>query len=388
MEKESIWSRRVRALTHGLIISASLNAAFLATFIYFSLRQTPTFHSANYATRGSSKPMLSPSTAEVIWEYFNYSYERLLGELKDKTPIENGYSRRDLALSCLVSFHHFDIERALIGHRAQRREINFVHSEGGESLEIPLFPGLSDTDYRSILTFVKNHAWPLTSEGLFLEVKGGNSSKSLYEAFVLSSPFQVISTLLGRGEDPLPEVNIVQMISSAPWEMISDFLDDPTNLIDFNKSKKLSLLKSFALGGSSEATKLLLVEDPDFVRVKLCDEDLLRLLPLFPASPRAVEILKALLYSLRPDQVRRTAAERLYDLHGESPPDPYVHEVAVNRFITPRVQTLASRKHVVKPGESLWVIARKYQVEVHAIESANHLSSNQVLSVGKELTIP
>lgn len=43
--------------------------------------------------------------------------------------------------------------------------------------------------------------------------------------------------------------------------------------------------------------------------------------------------------------------------------------------------------YIVKPGDSLWSIAKKFNVGVNEIKRANNLSSN-LINVGQELTIP
>ena len=44
--------------------------------------------------------------------------------------------------------------------------------------------------------------------------------------------------------------------------------------------------------------------------------------------------------------------------------------------------------HVVKPGESLWVIAREYQVSIQKLMDINGISPSYVLKAGDKLTIP
>ena len=43
--------------------------------------------------------------------------------------------------------------------------------------------------------------------------------------------------------------------------------------------------------------------------------------------------------------------------------------------------------YVVKPGDSLWSIAKKYNITVNELKDANNLSSN-MLSIGQQLIIP
>ena len=43
--------------------------------------------------------------------------------------------------------------------------------------------------------------------------------------------------------------------------------------------------------------------------------------------------------------------------------------------------------HEIKPGESLWTIARKYEISIHLLKTTNHLKTDK-LRVGKNLLIP
>ncbi|WP_089933883.1 peptidoglycan DD-metalloendopeptidase family protein [Candidatus Entotheonella palauensis] len=57
------------------------------------------------------------------------------------------------------------------------------------------------------------------------------------------------------------------------------------------------------------------------------------------------------------------------------------------RAVSPR----ASKKgvyHQVKPGQTLWSIARAYQVDIKTLTRANRLSNRDVLRVGQRLLIP
>jgi len=44
--------------------------------------------------------------------------------------------------------------------------------------------------------------------------------------------------------------------------------------------------------------------------------------------------------------------------------------------------------HTVKPGESYWVIAKKYQITIEELLDYNRLSTTHVLKVGETLKIP
>jgi LysM repeat protein len=50
--------------------------------------------------------------------------------------------------------------------------------------------------------------------------------------------------------------------------------------------------------------------------------------------------------------------------------------------------TKATLGHIVKPGQTLWSIAREHSVSVEALIKANHLLPNAKLRVGQRLAIP
>lgn len=52
-----------------------------------------------------------------------------------------------------------------------------------------------------------------------------------------------------------------------------------------------------------------------------------------------------------------------------------------------RPETVASRKHVIHRGDTLAMIAKQYQVSVHGLRDANHLSGDRI-RVGQVLQIP
>src|SRR5579872_5871162 len=185
----SPWIRRTRVLTQALIISGTLNISLLTTFIYFVLKEknnSSTFEiSALEVKPGTPTP--PPLTNENIARaYSQMPLSDLLIRLEDKELVEEGFTKRDLSLACLVAFHHFNLERALGGLVLQKRLISFRNDgEGGEVVDLTLFPGLADYQFQAIIRYAKTEKWPLTSQGLFYEIKRSKSPRdpSLLEAF-------------------------------------------------------------------------------------------------------------------------------------------------------------------------------------------------------------
>ena len=51
-------------------------------------------------------------------------------------------------------------------------------------------------------------------------------------------------------------------------------------------------------------------------------------------------------------------------------------------------QDIATTKHIILSGESFYVIAKKYQISIDELRTANPQISNDQLKAGDELTIP
>lgn len=61
--------------------------------------------------------------------------------------------------------------------------------------------------------------------------------------------------------------------------------------------------------------------------------------------------------------------------------------LALPAFVVP-ARAAAAQIHVVRPGDTLWSIARRYGVPVQAIAEANRLADPDALRLGQALTIP
>ena len=170
--------KKIKVLTHVVIISGSLNIGFLFSLSVIALKNFQKknhYTSSNHQVKGSL--FISLDSMDLLSAYFDYSYEKLLNELYDPTLVEDGYSKRDFALACLVSFHYFDIDKALSGLQLTRRVIEFIHEEGGERAKIEIFPGLCDPHFEALISFAKTEKWPFNSQGLFHHLKRGKELK-------------------------------------------------------------------------------------------------------------------------------------------------------------------------------------------------------------------
>lgn len=402
---EKSWIQRTKWLTQALIISGTLNVGLLATFIYFVLQEKQQSLAIESKPAVKEQSGSHSSNEQFLRAYSFLPYPELLLRLENKDPVEEGLSKRDIALACLVAFHHFNLEKALGGIDLQKRQIPLSHPDGTESIDVGVYPGLADFQFQAILQYARTEKWPFTSQGLFYEIKRSASphDPTLLEAFYLSSEFHTVQTLFTKSGLPLPFESLIDLLCQGDWKILADLTASQRQALDLSPDHRRTLLVQYLNAHSPLAAELLLRTDHEFVVKNLDNPQILVILDTLHHTTPELELLaKELLTSPRTDAVWKKAAAILYALSNETLPDPYDHSQALARFAPqpqskpnlaqaeplapPQVQS-KKKLHIVQAGDSLWKLARKYQVSVNEIMQANHLESER-LRLGKQLEIP
>jgi hypothetical protein len=343
------WEKKSRTLTQALIVSGALNIAFIGTLIAFSLKWAPV---EQMMPESRKTPLVS---FEVVSLYLPLNFEELVQCLTAKKMIEDGYLERDIALAILVEFHHFNLERALSGLSFEKRPVMFTNMEGGEEVHFTLFPGLTDGNFEALIHYAQKEKWPLTTQGLFLELKGGNRDPSLIEAFRLSREVDELYSLFRSDE------------------VISMALEGDFQALSMPRKEMSEVLDRYLRFGSKVAVKFLFECDAESLIKRLDNQLIMEVLSkLDEGSPKIEAGLKLILSSPRPDEVRSLAGRQLHRFTGEV--------VAVT--LQPSV-----RKHMIVYGDTLWELSKKYQVSIDQICEANHLEKGRPLKIGQELVI-
>ncbi len=401
---EQHWMQRARFLTLFLILSGTLNIGFLSAFIYGTLKDKL----AVRAYKATASSLENIENEQVLKAYSRISFQDLLLRLENKEFVEQGYTRRDLALACLVGFHHFDIEKALGGTLLQRRVVFFHGPEGNEKIELTAFAGLTDEHFEALLQFSKREKWPLTSKGIFFELSRSNSSDpSLTEAFFCTPEFRSVYSLMQKNLPEIQASTVLNLIKEGSWAQCLRFFNKLRLLQCYTPEVYRELLSAYALEShSSVAAALLLENEVDHVLKRFDDRQLVSFLHLLPKE-KVKELSLSLLVSQRSDGLRQAAASILYELEGASLPVPYDYLTAVYHFYPEKapltvplaqpvkVMEVASTPLIkdnaliyrIQAGDSLWKIARKHGVSVESIMKLNNLESDR-LKLGKELKIP
>ena len=149
------WVKKFRILTFALIFSGALNIGLIAAVISLSVQD-----STMLGSFGLNQSAIEGKVSNIgcIASMSKLSFRELVALLTNRELVEEGYSKRDLALSALTAFHNFNLEKA-IGPITQKR----VMEDGS----VELYPGLTEQQFAAIIKFAYQEKWPLTAKGLY-----------------------------------------------------------------------------------------------------------------------------------------------------------------------------------------------------------------------------
>lgn len=415
---------KIHRLTKYLFISMACNVLLLSLFIYWVIRDRPPI--PYYELKPAEKleqqvPLaIDMSNVHLLRQFRTLSKEQLLAKLTNAQLVEDGYSQRDLALACLIHCQYFDLSRALPENilREKGRKLSYSKKQGGTPLQIIVYPGLTDAHFQRIIAFGNTEKWPLTSRGLHMHVHNCLMNKSLLDqelldAFCLTPEFLAAEMLFTRSGVNVEKSELVQAIGEGGWELLFKFSEEQRALQDLSPARRQKFLLNYIEAGNKAAAYLMLKTDYSFTLRKLDDRTIVSILDmLIDKTTESEKFSLAQLRSPRSEAVWKAAAQRLYDYAGESPPDTYQHQAALEKFVQKKAllpmtnlpvpapkkaETISPVKktapfktmkyYIVKEGDSLWKISRLYKVGIEEIKKTNQLNTD-FLKPGLTLKIP
>jgi len=443
-QSSPISSKNWRRLLIALIISGSLNVGVLGLWIYclaYDLPPKP-YCDLQPATDDSKLIPLADhrDCAEVITQMQKLPFYRLIDCLQHTQVIENGFTERDLALSCLIAFHHFDLKRALTNESSlkEKRVFDWKHLASGKKILLTLYPGLSNDQFEAILHFAKNERWPITSERIYelllLQGKEVNLDPSLVEAFMITPEFWTIHLLFQRVEPPIRKQQILEILLEGGWQLLQKSVDQQRQVNDVSAPRRQKFLLDYIKEGSETASVVLLTTDWEFATKKLEDSQVINLIQtLNQKTPNSEKYVKEMLMSPRSMGVWQQASLRLYEYAGEPIPANWNYESTLARFIPELIERQAGktkkvdqapkqiataskdiakiipskkesledrkktaktaksspsyRHYIVQEGDSLWKISRRFGVDMEVLRTYNQLQSSSI-KPGTVLKIP
>lgn len=381
-------TQKFRVLTLALIFSGALNIGLIAAFAFFLIDKTPV------AMTRASKTELVTTNGQIFASMSRLTFRELVSFLTNRDLVEEGYTKRDLAIAALVAYHHFNLEKALSASPVQVRRLVLANEQ-----TIDVFPALTDDQFEAIIRFAYQEKWPLTARGLFalLQTQKSPRDESLEQAFFLTPEFYALQVLFQKTEAPQEPQTLLHLAVEGSWELLDQFFKEQSKVLDFSLEKRRSLLSSYLSLHSEQAAQLFLETDFTHALKRLEDKQILELLALLKKqSEQGTKFCIELLRSPRSDAIWQAAAMTLYAYAGEMPALPIDPQTVLARF-SPEVKkepeapppkaAAPSLFHVVKAGENLWKISRQYKVKVNEIVQINGLENNSLFP-GMTLKLP
>lgn len=385
-------TKKFKLLSLALIFSGSLNVALLVALTLYMFEKTPLA-----STIMGKKEVLITKT-QVFNSMSRLSFRELVSYLTNRDLVEEGYTKRDLAIAALVAYHHFNLEKALSAKPSQVRTLVL---SSGQTMD--MFPGLLEEQFDAIIRFAYQEKWPLTAKGLFhlLQSQKTPRDESLEQAFVLTPEFHALQVLFQKTRAPQETQCLVGLASEGNWELLEEHAKEQAKVMELTEEKRRSLLLQFLKLHSPTAAHLLLKTDFPYAMKRFDDKQTLDLLLLLKKqSEEGTKFCIELLKSPRSDAIWQAAALTLYSYAGEMPALPIDPQTVLARFSlekTKEPEVVEEKKrpleqpfvryHVVKEGESLWKISRQYKVKVDEIVKLNELEKDS-LYPGMTLKLP
>lgn len=375
-ERAPILTSVKKWILQTLILSAALNVVLIAIFFCFLIRDNP-LHFA-FEPKQDIKIEKSPLPLSFLQRLQTLNFEQLVELLLDDRKLEQGYRVSDFAASALAQYHDFDLHRALNKPELRQRKWLFE----GEALI--LYPGL---DCAALHHFAKVERYPFTFKGLFQKLETNDLELLTY--FCHTPQFILLEQLFSRTGLPLTKGHLLALVREGGYEPLAQFYENQEGSCDLSEKSRCPLLLNYVRRGSKTAAYLLLVTDFAYALRELDDQEVIQLLRLMDEkTEEALLFVRELAHSCRGELVVNQAKSRLAAYTGEEIAGHYVQRPALRpNFRSAPPAAPAPSTHLVQPGESLWLIARKYNVSIERLMEINRLSST-VIKAGQTLQMP
>lgn len=400
---EQAWVKKFRVMTFALIFSGALNISLIGAFVAYMIQGRSASFEVDGALQKTARGESKFSNSVALRAMAKLSFRELVSLLTNKELLEEGYTKRDLALAALAAFRHFNLEKALGATPLQKRIISL---DKGELVE--LYPGLSEEQFEAIVRFAYREKWPLTAKGLLdlLQKLPLPREESLSQAFSMTPEFYALQLLFQKTDTGQETSILIDLAAEGSWELLDRFAKEQTQLLDLSVEKRRRLLLSYLALHSRTAAQLLLKTDFQFSLKRLDDRGICDLLSLLSSdNEETYNFCLALLPSPRSDKVHEAALVKMYEFIKEPVPSPLNIEMAIARFCPNALEKVQRpeivpvnpsqvaspekqpRYHVVSEGDSLWKIARHYKVKVDDLVQVNGIEKDR-LYPGMTLRIP
>ncbi|QXE27416.1 LysM peptidoglycan-binding domain-containing protein [Chlamydia buteonis] len=353
--------KTIRWLKQALVLSAVLNIVFLLLF-YSTI-----FRKDIYKLRLFSGPLVAKNcrVQKIPEDFLERLSEASLEELYrllDEDHLLYGRPLKLWALSVAIHTYDVDVEGAL----SHPLTFTQLRSKG----KTWLLPNIDEKEYGLVRRYLSLERYPFTTRGLFIAIsknleQGIVDEDCLYH-FCHTPEFLYLRTLLCGAEERVSSVaSLARMVIRNGEEIFFSLCNENNRATAISPQQRQKVLFTYTSLGEPLAALLLLVYDEDWVLHKFTDEDLKTFVHLLPKeSPYTQDFINRIVETPRSFIVEAKKAEECLT------EEKTVYE-----------------DYVIKEGDSLWLIARRFGVTIEEIMRVNHLSHHRLLP-GKHLKLP
>lgn len=360
-------------------LSLGLNLCLFSLLFFFSVGEHIFFSHLSFSFKPTHTITSLPETHPAILAYRKLSFPQLVELLQDEKEVVVGIAIRDVALALLVEDHHFAIFHAL-PHKYKQ-----IEKKTRQPFVITFYENMGKEDFKQLYSYAKYERYPYTNKGLFFHLQE-SYEPLLAETFMRTETFHIVKALFPSLDNDL----LLQLVLAGEWNWIEELYEKEKKEVSFSSERRVQFLENYLLRKVNIAAYLLLLGDYDFILEKFDDSKLLLVLELLSKkSPGAIKFAKALITKGHSDEVIEAAYTKLEEfgeLAGRFVERPSIGELRpVFREQPPK--SPSANSYIVQSGDSLWLIAKKYNVSIESLKQLNHLQSDLVRP-GQSLKLP
>lgn len=355
--------KATRWLWQALVLSAVLNIVFLLLF-YSTI-----FRKDIYKLRLFSGPLVAKScrVKSIPEDFLENLAEASLEELYRLLDEDHLLYGRPLKLWALsVAIHTYDVD---VGS-ALSHPLTFtqLRSKG----KTWLLPNIDEREYSLIRRYLSRERYPFTSRGLFVSIsknleQGVVDEDCLYH-FCHTPEFLYLRTLLCGADERVASVaSLARMVIRNGEQIFFSLCNEHNRTTAISDRQRQKVLSAYVSLGEPLAALLLLVHDEDWVIHEFTDEALKAFINLLPEES-----------SYSQNFISRVLS---------TPRSFVAHDVSVVETPVADAKEAVFEDYIVKDGDSLWLIARRYGVTIEEIMRVNRMTHHRLLP-GKCLKLP
>lgn len=374
---------------------------------------------------GEAKALLSSDPLhDQIKAFFRMPECELVSNLSSENLCANGYLSREIALGVLEA-KGYAVQEILKKMAYSVEKSTYLLKDEEVEIQVPLYSSIKGQDFYEIAAYMEKTAAPFTREELIRRLAKNPSDQTLKTALYRNDDWGVFRSIFLENTDD----ELLQWILHIPSEVFTKIMQ----YVRLNPKKEAVfhfLLEVYKENPSQGLADLFVSCAPAYIVTQASDEQVIsilgnmqknsvagvRLAMRLLCAQRKLSVWKASLAYLAQDEALKPLSQMDRDqalsflqkkkasspsatmpLEGEVEKMREKKVVPVPHANPPKVASVSNtivnrqlkpyRKYIVKKGDTIWSIAKKWNVDVEKLKYLNGLKGTN-LTIGTELRIP